>query len=84
MLSCYVAVHEYMIALLRTTQQYQLKPPMSLISRDANSSLIGLEKSLDAVFLVQGLEVVVPCQYHILTNYSGQTSVSRTTNMLLI
>jgi hypothetical protein len=40
-----------------------LSPPMSSISRDANSTFIGLEKSLDAVFLVQGLEVVVPCQY---------------------
>lgn len=33
---------------------------MSSISRNANSSFIGLEKSLDAIFVVQGLEVVVP------------------------
>ena len=38
---------------------------MSPISMDANSSFIGLEKSLDAVFLVHVLEVIVPCQYRI-------------------
>ena len=67
-------------------QQDQLKPPKRLRSQETLiSSFIGSEKSLDAVFLVQGLEVVVPCQYRISqqTN-NGQIGVSRTTNMLLI
>ena len=42
-------------------------------SRGTDSSFIGLEKCLDAFFLVQSLEVVVPCQYRI----SQQTIADR-------
>ena len=50
------------------TRHEQLEPPKCFFSSSAlsgaNPSFIGLEKSLDTVFPVQGLEVVVPCQCH--------------------
>lgn len=43
----------------------QREPPKCFFSASsgANPSFIELEKSLNAVFLIQGLEVIVPCQF---------------------